>query len=212
MRNNRVITLSRQLGSGGHEIGKLLAERLDVPFYDKELLAVAAKQSGLSQTAFEEADEKPTNSFLYSLSVGSHMMAGAYTDYSQFLSNDQLFLKQAEAIRKIAAEGPCVIVGRCADYVLREHPGLVSVYVHAALDVRVKRIMQLEKLPEDKARSYVIKADKKRANYYNFYTGKDWNRADSYDFCVDAGKLGIQGTERLIEGIVRLTDGPDPAK
>ena len=131
MKTNRVITLARQLGSGGREIGKLLAERLEIPFYDKELLAEAAKQSGLSQTAFEEADEKPTNSFLYSLSVGSHMMAGAYTDYSQFLSNDQLFLKQAEAIRRIAGEGPCVIVGRCADYVLRENPRLTSVYVHA---------------------------------------------------------------------------------
>ena len=211
MKTNRVITLARQLGSGGRQIGKLLAERLEIPFYDKELLVEAAKQSGLSQTAFEEADEKPTNSFLYSLSVGSHMMAGAYTDYSQFLSNDQLFLKQAEAIRRIAEEGPCVIVGRCADYVLRENPRLISVYVHADLHIRVKRIMELEKLSEDKARAYVQKADKKRGNYYNFYTGKDWNRADSYDYCVDAGKLGVQGAERLIEEIVRLSEGPDPA-
>ena len=210
MKTNRVITLARQLGSGGREIGKLLAERLEIPFYDKELLAEAARQSGLSQTAFEEADEKPTNSFLYSLSVGSHMMAGAYTDYSQFLTNDQLFLKQAEAIRRIAGEGPCVIVGRCADYVLRENPRLISVYIHADLDIRVKRIMKLEKLSEDKARAYVLKADKKRGNYYNFYTGKEWNRADSYDFCIDAGKLGMQGAERLIEDIVRLSDGPDP--
>lgn len=210
MKTNRVITLARQLGSGGREVGKLLAERLEIPFYDKELLAEAARQSGLSQTAFEEADEKPTNSFLYSLSVGSHMMAGAYTDYSQFLTNDQLFLKQAEAIRRIAGEGPCVIVGRCADYVLRENPRLISVYIHADLDIRVKRIMKLEKLPEDKARAYVLKADKKRGNYYNFYTGKDWCRADSYDFCIDAGKLGVQGAERLIEDIVRLSDGPDP--
>ena len=212
MNSNRIITLARQLGSGGREIGRLLADRLGYAFYDKELLVEAARHSGLSQEAFEEADEKPTNSFLYSLSVGSHMMAGAYTDYSQFLSNDQLFLKQAEAIRRIAENGPCVIVGRCADYVLREYPGLVSVYVHAPLDLRVKRIMKLEKLSEEKARAYVIKADKKRGNYYNFYTGKDWNRADSYDFCIDAGKLGIQGAERLIEEIVRLSDGPDPAK
>ncbi|MCI8361261.1 MAG: cytidylate kinase-like family protein [Clostridiales bacterium] len=211
MKTNRVITLARQLGSGGRQIGKLLAERLEIPFYDKELLVEAAKQSGLSQTAFEEADEKPTNSFLYSLSVGSHMMAGAYTDYSQFLSNDQLFLKQAEAVRRIAEEGPCVIVGRCADYVLRENPRLISVYVHADLGIRVKRIVELEKLSEDKARAYVLKADKKRGNYYNFYTGKDWNRADSYDYCVDAGKLGVQGSERLIEEIVRLSEGPDPA-
>lgn len=212
MNSNRVITLSRQLGSGGREIGRLLAERLGYPFYDKELLVEAAKQSGLSREAFEEADEKPTNSFLYSLSVGSHMMSGAYTDYSQFLTNDQLFLRQAETIRRIADSGPCVIVGRCADYVLREYPGLLSIYIHADLGVRVKRIMQQEGLSEEKARSYVQKADKKRGNYYNFYTGKDWNRADSYDICIDSGKLGIQGTERLIEEIVRLTDGPDPAK
>lgn len=206
MKTNRVITLSRQLGSGGHEIGKLLAERLEIPFYDKELLAEAARQSGFSREAFEAADEKPTNSFLYSLSVGSHMMTSAYTDYSQFLTNDQLFLKQAEAIRRIAGEGPCVIVGRCADYVLRDRGDLLSIFVHASLDIRVKRIMKLQNLSEDKARAYVVKADKKRGNYYNFYTGKDWNRADSYDFCIDAGKLGIRGAERMIEEIVRLAD------
>lgn len=203
MSTNRIITISRQMGSGGREIGQKLAAELGIPFYDKELLARAAKQSGISQSAFEETDEKTTNSLLYSLSMGNYIMPNVHTDYSRFLTGDLLYIEQANAIRQIADEGPCVIVGRCADYVLREYSALVSVFIHADLDIRIKRIMKRESLTDDKAKNYVIKSDKKRANYYEFYSGKDWAAAESYRLCIDVGKLG---TDKTIELIMKYSE------
>lgn len=207
MATKKIITISRQLASGGRHIGKKLADELGIPFYDKELLALAAKESGLSQAAFENADEQPTNSFLYNLSMNSQMLTGGYNDFSSILTNDKLFVIQSEVIRSVADKGPCVIVGRCADYILSERPDLVSVFIYADPEYRVGRIVEYEKIPPNKAESFIAKADKKRGNYYNYYTGHRWADANSYDLCVDAGKLGIDGATELIKAYLEIIEG-----
>lgn len=206
MSTKKIITISRQLASGGRHIGKKLAEDLGIPFYDKELLALAAKESGLSEEAFENADEQPTNSFLYNLSVNSQMLTGSYNDYSSILSNDRLFVIQSEVIRSVAAKGPCVIVGRCADYILSDNPDLVSVFLYASPEYRAERIVEYEKIQKNKAQSYIAKADKKRGNYYNYYTGRRWAEASSYDLCLDAGKLGIDKSAEAIKAYLKIIE------
>lgn len=206
MKTKKVITISRQLASGGRQIGKLLAKTLDIPFYDKELLSIAAKESGLSQAAFENADEQPTNSFLYNLSINSQLMAGNYNDYSAILNNDRLFVIQSEVIKKVAAQSPCVIVGRCADYILSDDPDLVSVFIHAADAFRISRIMEYEHIPEAKAKSFITKADKKRGSYYNYYTGKRWDAAASYHLCLDSSVLGIEKTAAAIAAYLQAIE------
>lgn len=207
MKTNKVITISRQLASGGRQIGKLLAQNLEIPFYDKELLALAAKDSGISESAFENADEQPTNSFLYNLSLNSQIISASYNDYSAILNNDKLFLIQSEVIKKIAAKGPCVIVGRCADYVLSEDPDLVSVFIHASDEYRMGRVMEYEHIPENRAKSFIQKADKKRGSYYNYYTGKRWDAAASYQLCIDGGLLGIEKSAKAIEAYIQAISG-----
>lgn len=207
MKTQKIITISRQLASGGRHIGKVLAENLGIPFYDKELLALAAKESGLSQAAFENADEQPTNSFLYNLSLNPHLLAGGYNEYSSILTNDKLFVIQSQVIRSVAAQGPCVIVGRCADYILSDDPRVVRVFIYASPEYRADRVVEYENINASKALGYIAKADKKRGNYYNYYTGKRWGDAKSYDLCIDAGRLGIERSARAIEAYLKILEG-----
>ena len=169
-------------------------------------MSIAARESGLSQAAFENADEQPTNSFLYNLSINSQLMAGNYNDYSAILNNDRLFVIQSEVIKKVAAESPCVIVGRCADYILADDPDLVSVFIHASDDFRISRIMDYEHIPESKAKSFITKADKKRGSYYNYYTGKRWDAAASYHLCLESSALGIEKTAAAIAAYLRAIE------
>lgn len=206
MSTNKIITISRQLASGGRQIGKNLADSLGIPFYDKELLALAAKESGLSMAAFENADEQPTNSFLYNLSINSQLMPSSYNDYSAILNNDKLFVIQSQVIRQIAAKGPCVIVGRCADYILSGDYDVVSVFIHASDEYRLGRVMEYEGIPESKAKGFIQKADKKRSSYYNYYTGKKWNEASSYQLCIDGGALGIDKSAKAIEAYLKAIE------
>ena len=180
---NTIITIGRQFGSGGREVGTLLSERLGIKMYDKELLDRAAKESGLCQELFETHDEKPTNSFLYSLVMDSYSLGyntGAYTDMP---INHKLFLAQFNAIRKIAAEGPCILVGRCADYALENNPDLLSIFIHADEDFKIRRIARLLDLTDAKAKDIMHKTDKRRSTYYNYFTNKHWGGVDSYD-CI----------------------------
>ncbi len=186
---NTIITLGRQLGSNGKIIGKLLAERLGYEFYDKEILARVAKENGISEAVFAEMDEKPTNSLLYSLVMGVQSTKGLYYQYNDFLNGDNLFKLQADLIRKIATEGNCVIVGRCADYILREEKGLIKLFLYASIEDRVKTLMQRDKMTEKEARSAVNKADKRRSNYYNFYTNNSWGNVGNYNLCMDTSSL-----------------------
>lgn len=196
----RVITLSRQFGSGGSEIAKKLSEKLDIPYVDKALLAEAASQSGIAKEHFEKADEKRTNSFLFSLVSAHYGGTATPLQLNDIITDDKLFIYTSEAIKKFATE-PCVIVGRCADDVLRDKD-IIRIYVYADLDERVSRISRLYDLNEKAALTLVRKTDKKRASYYNFYTSKTWGDASNYDLCVNTARLGIDGTVNLLQQFV----------
>lgn len=184
-----VITLGRQLGSNGKLIGKALAEKLGYKFYDKDLIARVAKESGLSENLFDEMNEKPTTSLLYSLVMGVQSSKGLYYQYNDMLNGDSLFRLQADVIKKIANEGPCIIVGRCADYILRDNPNLIKLFLCAGTEERVKNLMARDNMTEKEARSAVSKADKRRSNYYNFYTNNSWGNVNNYHLCLDTASL-----------------------
>ena len=206
MNKNVVITIGRQFGSGGRYVGRLLAEKLGVPFYDKELLSEAAKNSGICEEIFEEHDEKPTRSLLFSLVTGmqSHMAAGNF--YMDMPLNHKIFLSQFDAIRRIAGEGSCVIVGRCADYVLRENPDAVSIFVKGDMESKIARAVKYYGIEEDKAEERIRKADKQRASYYNYYATATWGDVDNYDLVVDTGVLGVEGAVELIAKFLELRE------
>ncbi len=198
MRDKAVISIARQFGSGGHEVAKKVAEIMDVPFYDKELIALAAKESGLSEKMFQGLEEKPTTSLLYSLVMGLQAGGGVYTNYGDTMGVDNVFRIQSQIIREVSENGPCVIVGRCADYILRENPNLVSVFVHSDIDFRTERIMKEYEMKEKAALDYINKTDKRRASFYNFYTNRIWGSVDNYDLSIATHRLGIDNAAKLI--------------
>lgn len=193
-----IITIGREFGSGGREIGMALAEKLNVKCYDKELLALAAQESGISEDLFKSHDEKPTNSFLYSLVMDTYSMGYSTSSYMDMPINQKVFMAQYDAIKKLAETESCVIVGRCADYALKNNPDRVSVFIKADINDKIKRIMRVYNLSEDKAKDMIIKTNKKRSNYYNFYTNQKWADSRCYDLCIDSSELGIDGTIELI--------------
>ncbi|MGI6001866.1 cytidylate kinase [Lachnoclostridium sp. An131] len=202
MANNTIITIARQYGSGGHDIGKKLSEELKIPFYDKELLERAAKDSGFCQEIFENYDEKPTNSFLYSLVMDTYSMGYSTAAFAEMPLNHKIFLAQFNAIKDIAKEGPCVIVGRCADYALADFPNVVNVYLYADMQSRIARIARRHDVTDSKAKDLIQKTDKSRASYYNYYTNKKWGEATGYDLCLNTASLGIDGTIHMIREFV----------
>lgn len=197
-----VITIGRQYGSGGREIGEKLAKVFDIKCYDNELLDRAAKESGICQELFENHDEKPTNSFLYSLVMDTYSMGFSSSALSGMPINHKIFLAQFHAIKDIASEGPCVMVGRCADYALESFPNHVSVFVYGDMETRIHRIAKRHDLSEAKAKELINKTDKQRSSYYNYYTSKKWGDIGSYDLCVNSSVLGIDGTVELIQKFV----------
>ena len=204
---NYIYTIGRELGSGGYTVAKLLAERLGIKLYDKELLAQAAKDSGFCEEIFENHDERPTNSFLYSLVMDTY--TGGNYSAAPFLDmplNHKVFLAQFDTIKKIASEESCVIVGRCADYALASNPDCLSIFVHADMDDRIKRVSKREDVTESKAKDMIQKRDKQRSSYYNYYTNKKWSAASSYNLCVDSSKLGIDGAAKTIIQAVQIFD------
>lgn len=206
MKTNTIITIGRQFGSGGHEIGARLAEDLDIKLYDKEMLAIAAKESGICEEIFETHDEKPTNSFLYSLVMDTYSVGYSGNAYSDMPINHKVFLAQFDAIKKIADKGPCILVGRCADYALENYDNVVNVFIHADLDARIRRIAKFNDLTDTKAKDMILKADKKRASYYNYYSNKKWSDSESYELCISSSELGIDGTVKAIEQYVALKE------
>lgn len=200
-----VITIGRQFGSGGRDVGEKIAEYFNIPFYDKELVEIAAQKSNMSKEALKEVDERATNSFLYSLASGNYSMRGINAPiYYEMPINDKLFIAQAEVIKELAKKGSCVIVGRCADYVLEnENVDLLNVFIHGGLDYRAKRVMEALDLTQAKARDKVIKTDKQRRTYYDYYTSKDWGVMSNYDICINAEKFGIDGAANLVINSVK---------
>ena len=206
MATNTIITIGRQFGSAGREIGYKVADELGIKLYDKEMLDRAAKESGICQELFETHDEKPTNSFLYSLVMDTYSLGYSSGSYTDMQINHKVFLAQFDAIKKIADEGPCILVGRCADYALENYDNLLSLFIHADMDARIRRIARRFDLTDAKAKDMIIKTDKKRASYYNYYSNKKWGAADSYHMCLNSSKLGIDGTAEAIIKLVELKE------
>ena len=198
MSSRTVITIARQYGSGGREIGEMLAKKLNVPYYDKELIALAAKKRGLSEEVFRQADERATSSLLYSLVMGTYGYGGGVAGMNDMPINDKLFLIQADIIRKAAEEGACVIVGRCADYVLREKKDCLRVFIHADRDSRLRRAVEKYGIDPTKVSDFLTKKDKQRANYYNFYTNKKWDALQNYDLTIDSSVFTPEQAVELI--------------
>lgn len=197
MKNNTVITISRQYGSGGRLIGKMLAEKLGIPYYDKELINIAAKDSGFAEDLFHNVDQNATNSLLYSLSIYGNTV-GLY----DMPLNDKLFIAQSKAIKKVAAQGPCVIVGRCADYVLRDFPNVLNVFIHSDMESKLHRVTEDYKPETNNIVDYINKTDKRRATYYNYYTGMKWGRADNYHLSIRSDSVGLEGAVDTIISFV----------
>ena len=200
-----IITISRQYGSGGHEVGERLAKKLNIPLLDKELIAMAAKQSGLSEAVFERADEKAGNSLLYSMVMGNYTFGSRITGVNEMPINDKLFILQSDIIKKAAEEGPCVIVGRCGDYILRKHENVFHVFIHANKAARVERIVRKGLCEENKAEDFVAKRDKQRANYYNFYSNKRWDDLSNYNLVLDSAQFEIDDlVDIIIDAVNRI--------
>ena len=200
MAGRDIITIGRQFGSGGHEVGRRLAAELGLTLYDKELLKMVAQESNICEQVLEDYDEKPTGSLLYSIMMDIYPSM----NYVGNTLQQQVVQAQYDTIMKIGQKGGCVIVGRAADYILRGNPRLTSVFIHASDEFRIKRITEYEHISDDKARDMIAKADKKRASFYNFQTEKRWGHAASYNLSVDTSQLGIDGCVTLIRRYLEL--------
>ena len=197
MSNTKIITIGRQFGSGGKEIGEEISKRLGVPFYDKELLKEAAKASGICEELFDSFDEKPTNSFLYSLVMDPYSLG--FNSNGELPINHTVFLAAFDTIKKLANDnGSCVFVGRCADYALKDTPNVLNVFIYSDIENRVKRISEKYNLTEAKAKDLIKKEDKSRASYYNYYTSKRWGEMKGYDLCINTSAFGKERTVQMI--------------
>ena len=198
MTTKTIITLGRQFGSGGRAVGKKLAEDLGIPYYDKEILQRAAKESGICEEMIEVHDERPTTSFLYNLVMDTYSFGYNASSFSDMPISHKVFLAQFDTIKKVASEGPCIIVGRCADYALSDFDNSLHIFIHAKEEAKIKRIMEKYELSSQKAKEMMNKKDKQRQSYYNYYSSNKWGRSDTYDLSVDSSVLGIDGTVELL--------------
>ncbi|MFV0497318.1 MAG: AAA family ATPase [Candidatus Fimivivens sp.] len=188
MKSYPVFAISRQYGSGGRDIGLALSKKLGIPFYDNELITLAAQESGFAPELFKNADHNASSSLLFTLS-----MYGSTTGTFNMPLGDQVFLIQSDIIKKVASEGPCVIIGRCADYILRDFPNRVSIFLHAPLDQRIERVVENSGVASNKAKDIVTKTDKKRSVYYSHFTGEKWGASGNYHITMDTARMGITG-------------------
>lgn len=187
-----VITIARQYGSGGKTVGKMVADELGIPFYSRDIIRMASEDSGISEALFGEADEKLRKNFLFRLSKNIYDGDLIPPESDDFVSDKNLFNYQAKIIKQLAETESCVIVGRCADYVLRDYPNVMSVFVHADEEFCFDRAMERNSLPPRELEKYIAKIDKYRGDYYKYYTGQDWTDARNYDLCLNSGKLGFE--------------------
>jgi len=201
MNDKFVINVGRQLGSGGRQIGEKLASQFGIAFYDKELINLASKESGLGKEFFENADEKKSHSIIGGL-LGLRTNISNEVYVNNYLSNETFFKIQSDIIRELAEEKSCVFVGRCADYILRDHPRCINIFITADTDDRVKRVTQDQKLTAAKALEVIEKTDKKRSEYYNYFSNKVWGVAESYHLCINSSVLGIDETVAFIRRFV----------
>lgn len=197
---SKIITISRQYGSGGREIGEKLAAKLQIPFYDNQLIMLAAEKSGFNAKYFEDPEKNAGNSFLYSIVRGMQYQYRTATPWSL---EETVYTTQSEVIRSIAEKGPAVIIGRCADYILKDHPDVLKVFIYADMDFRCDRAIRIDGVEPDKAKETVITKNKRRANYYNYHSDFKWGEAFNYNICIDSSRSGI---DRAVDIIASLVD------
>ena len=202
MYKNPVITIARQYGSGGREIGEKVAELLGIKAYGRELIDMAAQKSGYHPEMLQKADERAAGSLLYSLAVGASV-AGGIAGHYDIPINDKLFIVQNEIIKELAEKEQCIIIGRCGDYALRNFENKISVFIHADYDWRKKRVAEKNGISEKEAENLIIKEDKYRANYYNFYTGHKWGASERYDATFNSSILGVDEIARIIANMAQ---------
>lgn len=197
MKQNLIINIGRQLGSGGRSIAGILARHYGITAYDRNLIELAAKESGLSQEFFENADEKKLHGFFHSI-FSNRVVANALGSNDSYLSNDALFKVQSDIIRDLAEQGPCIFIGRCADYILRDNPRCINFFFTANEEDRVARMASEKNISAEQAAELIEKTDRRRAAYYNYYSGKAWGAAEGYDLCVNTSYLGHEGTAEML--------------
>jgi len=200
---NLIISIGRQFGSGGREIGKKLAEELNIKCFDKEIIKLASKESGIREEMFENADEKPINSFLYSIVTHGFPTYSTPMQMNNVLTNDKIFTIQADTIKKIAEKMPAVIIGRCADDILREHEKLIKIFIYQDVDLRVKRVSGKYSISEKEAREMIRRIDKSRSSYYEFFANKRWGDVNNYDLCIDSS-IGVENVVKIIKEYVEI--------
>ncbi len=200
---NTIITIGRQYGSGGRLIGRMLAERLGISYYDRELLKLASDESGINRDLFLNADEKVKNSFLFRIARKTYNGELIPPDSEDFISNDNLFNYQAQIIREIAANESAVIIGRCADHILSEHDSVLRVFIHASEQLRFERIMEIRQMDLKDLSKHLAEVDKRRSEYYRYYTGRKWADARNFDLCLNRGTLGYQA---CVDAIVQQVE------
>jgi len=201
MNEKFIINIGRQLGSGGRQIGEMLASQFGIAFYDKELIQIASKESGLGKEFFEQADEKKSHSLIGGL-LGLRTNISNEVYGNNYLSNETFFKIQSDVIRELAEKKSCVFVGRCADYILRDHPCCVNLFITADTDDRIRRVAHDQSLTLEKAQEKIEKMDKKRAEYYNYFSNKVWGAAESYHLCINSSVLGIDETVAFIRRFI----------
>lgn len=204
MSDHLIITIGRECGSGGRNIGKKLAEEMGVKCYDKELLTRAAKESGLCRELFETHDEKPTNSFLYSLVMDTYSLGYTNSAHMDMPINHKIFLAQFDTIKKLASEESCVIIGRCADYVLDGTEGLIRVFLYADIKVREERVRERNLYADKDVLKNIHRIDRERRDYNRYYAGRDWEKPENYDLLINTTQIGVDGSVQLIKDYLKM--------
>lgn len=199
-----VITIARGYGSGGRVIGKLLADELGVNFYDRELLRIASDDSGINEALFAHADEKVKSNLLFKVAKSVYKGELIPPDRDDFISNENLFNYQAKIIRELAEKESCVIIGRCADYILKDMSHVIKLYIHAPLEACIKTVDEMKLCPNKNIKSFIETTDKRRAAYYSYFTGKEWNDAANYDLCINSSKLSHEQCVQLVKAYIDI--------
>lgn len=202
----KIITISRQYGSGGRYIGKKLSEKLGIPCYDEKLIDMVAKESGFAQDFVAEKGERMTGSLLFNIASSLSFANNVFSTNNGVTLQDEIYFTQNRIIKELADKGPCVIVGRCADYILREREDCLNVFIFADNESKIERAEKYFNITREEAPAVLKKKDKARANHYKYYTDQEWGMASNYDLCLNSGLIGIEGCVKAIQQVLELTE------
>ena len=202
----KIVTISRQYGSGGRYIGKKLSEKLGIPCYDEKLIDMVAKESGFAQDFVAEKGERMTGSLLFNIASSLSFANNVFSNNNGVTLQDEIYFTQNRIIKELADKGPCVIVGRCADYILREREDCLNVFIFADNESKIERAEKYFNITREEAPAVLKKKDKARANHYKYYTDQEWGMASNYDLCLNSGLIGIEGCVKAIQQVLELTE------